>query len=69
MVDYFPDTSLSDLEKIVKRYKDGRAWKSDISITEDEWNHIEDIIINAGELDKKVDYNDLIYSTGFEDFE
>ena len=69
LVDFFPDTSLSDLEAIIKRYKDGNAWKSDISITEDEWNHIEDIIISAGELDKKVDYNDLIYSTGFEDFE
>lgn len=69
LVEFFPDTSLSDLEKIVKRYKEGRAWKSDVSITEEEWNHIEDIIINAGELDKKVDYNDLIYSTGFEDFE
>lgn len=69
LVEFFPDTSLSDLKKIVKRYKEGRAWKSDVSITEEEWNHIEDIIINAGELDKKVDYNDLIYSTGFEDFE
>ncbi|MBQ3420486.1 MAG: ABC transporter substrate-binding protein, partial [Romboutsia sp.] len=69
LVDFFPDTTLSDLEKIVDRYKEGRAWKSDISITEEEWNHIEDIIISAGELDKKVDYNKLIYSNGFEDYE
>ena len=69
LVEFFPDTNLSDLEKIIDRYKEGRAWKSDISITEEEWNHIEDIIISAGELDKKVDYKKLIYSTGFEDFE
>lgn len=69
LVEFFPDTSLDDLEIIVDRYKNGEAWKSNITINEDEWNHIQDIIIASGELQEKVDFNDLIYSNNFEDYE
>lgn len=65
IIDYFPDTSINDLITIVQRYKDGDAWKRDISITEDEWKHIQDIIISAGELDSYAPYNDLIYTKYF----
>ena len=65
IIDYFPDTSINDLITIVQRYKDGDAWKRDISITEDEWKHIQDIIISAGELDSYAPYNNLIYTKYF----
>lgn len=65
IIDYFPDTSINDLITIVSEYKDGDAWKSDISINEDEWKHIQDIIISAGELDSYAPYNDLIYTKYF----
>ena len=65
IIDYFPDTSINDLITIVAEYKDGDAWKKDISINEEEWKHIQDIIISAGELDSYVSYNDLIYTKYF----
>ena len=62
IIDYFPDTSKSNLEVIIKRYKDGDAWRDNTSINEDEWTHIQDIMIEAGELDSYVPYDDLIYN-------
>jgi len=69
MVDYFPDTSLDDMEIIVDRYKSGEAWKKNITINEDEWDHIQEIIDASGELDKYVPYDKLIYSEYFDDYE
>ncbi len=69
MLDYFPDTELDDMVKIVGRYKNGEAWKKNISIMEDEWNHIQDIIESAGELDRRVPYDKLIYSKYFDGYE
>ena len=65
IIDYFPDTSINDLVIIVEEYKNGDAWKEDISINEDEWKHIQDIIISAGELDSYAPYDDLIYTKYF----
>ena len=69
IIDYFPDTSINDLITIVNEYKDGDAWKQNITINEEEWNHIQDIIIEAGELDSYVPYKDLIYTKYFKDYE
>lgn len=69
MLDYFPDTTLSDMEMIVDRYKNGEAWKKNITISEDEWKHIQEIIESAGELDKYAPYDKLIYSKYFKDYE
>lgn len=44
IIDFFPDTSMNDLIKIVKRYKDGNAWKENITINEEEFKHIQDIM-------------------------
>ena len=65
IIDFFPDTSINDLTTIVKEYKDGGAWKNNISITEKEWKHIQDIIISAGELESYTPYKDLIYTKYF----
>ncbi len=69
MLDFFPDTSLSDMITIVNRYKNGMAWKENIIITEEEWNHIQEIIESAGELDKYVSYDKLIFDKYFKDYE
>lgn len=69
MLDYFPDTTLSDMEMIVARYKNGEAWKRNITISLDEWNHIQEIIESAGELDKYAPYDKLIYSKYFKEYE
>lgn len=69
VINFFPDTSLKDMETIIKRYKDGNAWKNNITINESEWEHIQEIIDASGELDKKAPYNDLIYQEFFDDYE
>lgn len=69
IIDYFPDTSINDLITIVKEYKEGDAWKQNITINEEEWKHIQDIIIAAGELDSYAPYEDLIYTNYFKDYE
>lgn len=69
IIDYFPDTSLTDLITIIDRYKEGEAWKQNITINEDEWNHIQEIIKAAGELQENVSYKKLIYDNYFSDYE
>ena len=69
IIDFFPDTSMNDLIKIVDRYKQGDAWKKNITINEEEFKHIQDIMIASGELDNYVEYNKLIYSEFFKDYE
>lgn len=69
IIDFFPDTSLNDLITIVDRYKKGDAWRDNITINEDEWKHIQEIVIAAGELDEYVSYDKLIYNNYFDDYE
>lgn len=69
ILDFFPDTSLNDLTKIVERYKTNEAWKTNITINEEEFKHIQDIMIASNELDSYVEYDKLIYSEFFKDYE
>ena len=61
ILNQFPDTSLSDLEKAVKKYREIEAWPKNTTFTEESFNHLQDIMIDYGELEEKVDYNDLMY--------
>lgn len=63
ILSYFPDTSLSDLEKIVERYKDNDSWYQTTHISEKDFNHIQTIMSSAGELDKKAPYDKLVDTT------
>ena len=67
--EYFPDTSLNDMITIVNRYKEGEAWKKNITINEDEWNHIQEIMEASSELEKYVPYDKLIFDKYFDDYE
>ena len=60
ILDYFPDTSLSDLTKIVERYKSIDSWYNTTYIEEANYNHVLEIIDNAGELKGIAPYNDLV---------
>lgn len=62
ILNQFPDTSLNDLEKVVKRYREIDAWPKTTDFSEESFNHLQDIMISSGELDEKVDYNKLIYN-------
>lgn len=60
---YFPDMTINELSKMIKRYKDNDAWMKDTYFTEESFNHLQDIMIEAGELDKKVPYDTLVDTT------
>lgn len=68
IVEFFPDTSIEDLATMINRYKEGDAWRNSITINEDEWIHIQDIMIASGELDTYVSYDELIYDEYFDEF-
>ena len=60
ILNYFPDTSLSDLTNIIKNYRNIDAWFDTTDISEEHFDHIQDIIKAAGELDKKAPYDKLV---------
>lgn len=60
ILDYFPDTSLNDLITIVKRYREIDSWYDTTYINEEDFNHIQEIMQNAGELDTFAPYDKLV---------
>ena len=58
----FPDTKLEDLIITIDQYKKTDTWPTTTKFTEESFNHMQDIMINANQLDAKVNYNDLIYT-------
>ena len=60
IIEFFPDTKLEDLEKIIKRYRSIDAWAENTTFTRKSFDHLQDIMIAAGAIDKKVDYNKII---------
>ena len=60
ILDYFPDTSLNDLTNIVKRYRNIDSWYDTTYISEKDFNHIQEIMQNAGELERFAPYEKLV---------
>ncbi len=58
--DYFPDTNIKDLKEIVQRYKDIDSWNKTTYISKQDFKHIEEIVKNAGKLDKEAPYSKLV---------
>jgi len=61
ILSFFPDTSLNDLTEVVGRYREINAWPTTTSFTEESFNHLQNIMIDAGELEEKVPYSELSY--------
>ena len=60
ILSYFPDISMNDLTSIVDRYKGIDAWFDNTYISEDDFNHIQEIMENAGQLTEKAPYEKLV---------
>ena len=60
ILSYFPDVSLDDLTIIIERYKKIDSWYDNVLITEENFNHVQDIMESAGELTKKAPYDKLV---------
>lgn len=59
--EFFPELSLNDLTAIIERYKTNDAWASSTEITKEDFEHLQEIMTSAGELEKKAPYDKLIY--------
>ena len=54
--DFFPSTDVKMLENSIQRYKDIDAWNKTPVLTEEAFNKLQDVIEEAGELEKRADY-------------
>lgn len=57
----FPDTKEEDLVIAIEQYKKTDTWPKTTNFSEESFDHMQDIMINAEQLSNKVNYNDLIY--------
>ncbi len=56
----FPDVTINDLTTMVQRYMDIDSWFDNTYISEKDFEHIQEIMKNAGELSKKAPYDKLV---------
>ncbi len=63
LVKYFEGVSEKSIAASVKRYKDIDAWRTELSMTEDSFNRLQDIIENAGELERRAQMSELVNNT------
>ena len=56
----FEETDLSTIETIVGRYAAQDTWKTDLIFTQESFTLLENILEEAGELDGRVPYEDLV---------
>ena len=57
---YFEGTSQDSIAASVERYKTIDAWRTELSMTEDSFNRLQDVIDNAGELSKRAEFTKLV---------
>jgi len=57
---YFEDTDIALIEKVVERYKNQESYATDPILDQKEWNNLQNIMNEAGELPKPVDHEVLV---------
>ena len=60
LTQYFEGVSETSLAQSVKRYITIDAWRTELSMTEDSFDRLQDIIENAGELERRVSLTELV---------
>jgi len=56
----FADSDIPLLTKVAERYKSINAWKTDPIMTEEDFNRLQDVIDDAGELTARIDYTAVV---------
>lgn len=56
----FPETDMDTLTTIVNRYYEQDTWKENLVFEKDSFELLQDILKSAGELEKRVDYEQLV---------
>jgi NitT/TauT family transport system substrate-binding protein len=59
----FAETELDTITTIVTRYQTQDTWKTDLVFSEESFKLLENILMEAGELDDYVPYEDLVDNT------
>ena len=57
---YFDGTQEESIRTSLQSYKAIDAWQEDMTMTEDAFNRLQDVIENAGELEKRMSFADLV---------
>ncbi|TLS39024.1 ABC transporter substrate-binding protein [Pseudalkalibacillus caeni] len=57
---FFKDTELELIETVVDRYKSQNTYATNPILDEEEWNNLQDIMEEAGELPKRVEHKKLV---------
>ena len=60
LVPYFDGTSEESLANSVQSYKDIDAWVANMAMEEAAFTRLQDVIENSGELERRVDFDELI---------
>lgn len=60
LVKYFEGISENSISASIERYKAIDSWRTELSMTEDSFNRLQDIIDNAGELSRRVSMSELV---------
>lgn len=61
IINQFPDSKVSELEDAIKRYRQNDTWPTTTKFSKKSFDHLQDIMIDYGEITKKVPYNKLMY--------
>ena len=63
LLDYFPSTSQQSIATSVTSYRNIDAWVTDMAMTEESFERLQDIIESAGELSERADFAALVDNT------
>ncbi len=61
--DFFPDTDVELLARVLQSYKNINAWKTEPLMTESSYNLLQTVMETAGELAKKAPFNKVVNNT------
>ncbi len=57
---FFPDTDVELLAEVIQNYKDIDAWNDTPILKEESFNLLQDVMSEAGELENRVPYGDVV---------
>ena len=60
IADQFPDNDVKTLATVTQRHKDIDAWSDTPVLTEESFNKLQEVMEEAGELEKRAVYSDVV---------
>lgn len=60
ILEQFPDTDLEMLTSSIERYKSIDTWKTEPAMTKESYDRLQDIMEEAGELDKRAPFDKIV---------